>query len=226
VASGAGVALAVCSTAGSQQWSYDQDGLLRSLTDPGLCLASDTTAGTVTLAGCLVHAGEVHYDLTVRGELLLRWSQGLAVAPEDGKKGARVVVVGRDGSAGQQWVLESAADSRAAKGGPTDNGDADEKSVSAGGGKEGGGAPDAPEPPESAPPGDVPPPPADLPQQGQQQYAPRAAQVACCGEPAPEPEPSGGVDGAVQPLTAVGDAVEDVVGDALGTVAALVPSLG
>jgi hypothetical protein len=226
VASGAGVALAVCSTAGSQQWSYDQDGLLRSLTDPGLCLASDTTAGTVTLAGCLVHAGEVHYDLTVRGELLLRWSQGLAVAPEDGKKGARVVVVGRDGSAGQQWVLESAADSRAAKGGPTDNGDADEKSVSAGGGKEGGGAPDAPEPPEGAPPGDVPPPPADLPQQGQQQYAPRAAQVACCGEPAPEPEPSGGVDGAVQPLTAVGDAVEDVVGDALGTVAALVPSLG
>ena len=226
VASGAGVALAACSTAGSQQWSYDQDGLLRSLTDPGLCLASDTTAGTVTLAGCLVHAGEVHYDLTVRGELLLRWSQGLAVAPEDGKKGARVVVVGRDGSAGQQWVLESAADSRAAKGGPTDNGDADEKSVSAGGGKEGGGAPDAPEPPEGAPPGDVPPPPADLPQRGQQQYAPRAAQVACCGESAPEPEPSGGVDGAVQPLTAVGDAVEDVVGDALGTVAALVPSLG
>ena len=223
VRSGAAVTMAACSTAGSQQWSYDQDGLLRSLTDPGLCLATDTTARTVTLAGCLVHAGEVHYDLTVRGEFLLRWSQGLAVAPASAKAGARVVVTDRDGSAGQRWALESAADARVELGGPTGKGEADGKGT---GEAPGDGAPDAPVPPEGAPQGDVPPPPlSNLPQQDQQQYAPRAAQVACCDEPAPEPGPSGGDTGAVQPLTAVGDAVGNVVGGVLGTVTTLVPSL-
>jgi hypothetical protein len=83
----------------------------------------------------------------------------------------------------------------------------------------GNGAPNAPAPPEGAPQGDVPPPPlSDLPQQDQPQYAPRAAQVACCDEPAPEPEPSGGVDEAVQPLTTVVAAVAD-------TVTSLLPSL-
>jgi hypothetical protein len=152
--SGAAVTMAGCSTAGSQQWSYDQDGLLRSLTDPGLCLDTDTTARTVTLAGCLVHAGEVHYDLTVRGEFLLRWSQGLAVAPASAKAGARVVVTDRDGSAGQRWVLESGVDARVKQGEPDGKGEADGKS-----GVPGSGASNGPEPPEGAPQGDVPQPP-------------------------------------------------------------------
>ncbi|MFD4559421.1 RICIN domain-containing protein [Streptomyces sp. NPDC058469] len=221
VRSGAAVTMAACSTAGSQQWSYDQDGLLRSLTDPGLCLDADTTARTVALGGCLVHAGEVHYDLTVRGEFLLRWSQGLAVAPASGKAGARVAVTDRDGSAGQRWVLESAADARVKQGEPNGKGEADGKS-----GTPGSGASTAPKPPEGAPQGDVPQPlPTDVPQQNEPQYAPRAAQVACCDEPAPEPEPSGGDADAVQPLTAVGDAVGNVVSGVLNTVTALVPSL-
>lgn len=211
--SGAAVTMATCSTAGSQQWSYDQDGLLRSLTDPGLCLDADTDARTITLAGCLVHAGEVHYDLTVRGEFLLRWSQGLAVAPVSAKAGARVVVTERDGSAGQRWALESTADARVKQGDPTGKGTGKGEAP-------GDGAPDAPVPPEGAPQGDVPPPPlSNLPQQDQPQYAPRAAQVACCDEPAPEPAPSGGGGDAVQPLTAVVAAVAD-------TVASLLPPLG
>jgi hypothetical protein len=218
VRSGTAVTMATCSTAGSQQWSYDQDGLLRSLTDPGLCLDADTTARTVALAGCLVHAGEVHYDLTVRGEFLLRWSQGLAVAPAGAEAGARVVVTDRNGSAAQQWALESAADARVKQGDPTGQGDAEGKGTGQGEAP-GNGAPNAPAPPEGAPQGDVPPPPlSDLPQQDQPQYAPRAAQVACCDEPAPEPEPSGGVDEAVQPLTTVVAAVAD-------TVTSLLPSL-
>jgi len=225
VRSGAAVTMAACSTAGSQQWSYDQDGLLRSLTDPGLCLDADTTARTVTLAGCLVHAGEVHYDLTVRGEFLLRWSQGLAVAPASAKAGARVVVTDRDGSAGQRWVLEPDAGARVKQGGPTGKGEAEGKGT----GKKdapAGGAPDAPAPPDGAPQGDVPPPPlSNLPQQDQPQYAPRAAQVACCEEPAPEPGPLGGGAGVVQPLTAVEGAVGNVVGGVLDTVTTLVPSL-
>ncbi|WOX08097.1 ricin-type beta-trefoil lectin domain protein [Streptomyces sp. N50] len=218
VRSGAAVTMAACSAAGSQQWSYDQDGLLRSLTDPGLCLATDTTARTVRLAGCLVHAGEVHYDLTVRGEFLLRWSQGLAVAPASAKAGARVVVTERDGSAGQRWALESAADARVKQGDPNGPGEADGKGTGKGE-VPGNGAPDAPAPPEGAPQGDVPPPPlSNLPQQDQPQYAPRAAQVACCDEPAPEPAPSSGVGEAAQPLTTVVAAVAD-------TVTSLLPSL-
>ncbi|WP_316959733.1 RICIN domain-containing protein [Streptomyces sp. TRM68367] len=109
---GAAVVLAGCSSAGSQQWSYQEDGLLRSAADPTLCLTSDADAGTVGLAGCLVHAGHVRYDLTVRGELLLRGGKGLVVAPG----GTQVVVTRRDGSEGQRWLLET--DSANGGGGP------------------------------------------------------------------------------------------------------------
>ncbi|MFJ9247493.1 RICIN domain-containing protein [Streptomyces sp. NPDC101776] len=212
VRSGAAVALAACSTAGSQQWSYDQDGLLRSLTDPGLCLDADTTAGTVTLAGCLVHAGEVHYDLTVRGEFLLRWSQGLAVSPVSGEPGARIVLTDRDGSARQRWALESTADAHAKGSGPTGEGEGPGQ-----GDVPGSGTTKESAPPEGAPRGDVAPPPTNSPQQNSDpQYAPRAAQVACCDEPAPQPEPAPSAHPAsaveaVQPLVTVVAGVVDTV---------------
>ncbi|MGW3108096.1 RICIN domain-containing protein [Streptomyces sp. NPDC001100] len=212
VRNGATVALAACSTAGSQQWSYDQDGLLRSLDDPGLCLASDTDRGTVTLAGCLVHAGEVHYDLTVRGELLLRWSQGLAVAPENGKKGARVVLAGRDGSAGQRWALGSAADEGAEGDEPADGGrgEADGR-----GDAPRGGDPTTPESDDVTQS-----PPSDPPEQDQPQNTPRAAQVACCEDPAPEPEP------VPAPAADVVQPVMTVVGDVVNTVTGVIAGLG
>jgi hypothetical protein len=102
---GSATVLAACSSALSQQWSYQDDGLLRSLADPALCLGADTDKGSVALTGCLVHAGEIQYDLTVRGELLLRWGKGLVVAPD---KDLDVVVVERDGSADQGWLFETA----------------------------------------------------------------------------------------------------------------------
>ncbi|WP_240983025.1 RICIN domain-containing protein [Streptomyces sp. S3(2020)] len=105
VEAGSAAVLAVCSSALSQQWSYQDDGLLRSLADPTLCLDADTDAGAVVLAGCLVHAGEVQYDLTVRGELLLRWRKGMVVAPD---KDLDVVVAERDGSSRQGWLFETA----------------------------------------------------------------------------------------------------------------------
>ncbi|MBK6018041.1 RICIN domain-containing protein [Streptomyces sp. MBT53] len=216
VRNGAAVTLAACSDAGSQQWSYDQDGLLRSLDDPGLCLAADTDKGTVTLSGCLVHAGEVHYDLTVRGELLLRWSQGLAVTPENGKKGARIVLAGRDGSAGQRWALGSAADAGAEGDEPTDGGKTEGKGDAAP-----SGTPTAPEG------GDVPQPlPTDVPQQDQPQNAPRAVQVACCEQPTPDPTPTptptpAPVVDALQPVVTV---VGDVVNTVTGVIAGLVPA--
>ncbi|MCH5674563.1 RICIN domain-containing protein [Streptomyces gilvus] len=101
----AGVAavLADCSAAASQQWSYQDDGLLRSDADPALCLDADKRS--LVLAGCVVHAGEVRYDLTVRGELLLRGGDGLLVAAG---RGTRLEVAERNGSAGQRWELETA----------------------------------------------------------------------------------------------------------------------
>ncbi|WP_251092490.1 RICIN domain-containing protein [Streptomyces sp. Caat 7-52] len=105
-AAGTGVRLAPCSPAASQQWSYRDDGLLRSAADPALCLTADPGTRSVALAGCLVHAGEVSYDFTVRGELLLRRRHGLALEPGSGRSGTRVGVARRDGSRQQRWVLE------------------------------------------------------------------------------------------------------------------------
>ncbi|WP_234542909.1 RICIN domain-containing protein [Streptomyces shenzhenensis] len=102
---GADLRLGPCSDAASQQWSYQDDGMLRSAFDPALCVAADPGARSVVVAGCLVHAGEVSYDITVRGELLLRWDRGLALAAD----GTRVVVARRNGSAGQRWGLEPGA---------------------------------------------------------------------------------------------------------------------
>ncbi|WP_256725487.1 RICIN domain-containing protein [Streptomyces sp. IMTB 2501] len=128
VESGAGVGLAPCSSAATQQWSYQDDGLLRSAADPALCLASDPGARTVVLAGCVVHAGEVTYDFTVRGEILLRGQEGLALAAcsssgcGSGGTSVRVGLAPRDGSPEQRWVLEAGADGvrrpDAARGGP------------------------------------------------------------------------------------------------------------
>ncbi|CAL9635020.1 hypothetical protein SUDANB178_06159 [Streptomyces sp. enrichment culture] len=108
VAAGVGVRLAPCSAAGSQQWTYQDDGLLRSTADPTLCLAADPGTGTVALAGCALPPGEVSYDVTLHGEILLRRHPGLALAPGPGRGITGVGVVHRDkGSPAQRWVLEA-----------------------------------------------------------------------------------------------------------------------
>ncbi|MET9045535.1 RICIN domain-containing protein [Streptomyces sp. NPDC003631] len=109
VQSGAGTRLAACSSAWTQQWSYESDGLLRSVADLGLCLDSHATDGVVTLARCdtdEARANDVRYDLTVRGELLPRWSESLAVTPANDEPNADVVVRNRDGSGIRQWATD------------------------------------------------------------------------------------------------------------------------
>jgi hypothetical protein len=108
IAAGTEAVLAECSSTGSQQWAYQEDGLLRSAADPGLCLDSDSEKRSVVVADCLTRTGEVRYDLTVRGEVLLRRGKGLLIAPG---KGETVVITERNGSKGQRWVLESATQS-------------------------------------------------------------------------------------------------------------------
>nr|WP_237556692.1 RICIN domain-containing protein [Streptomyces sp. SID5464] len=177
--------LTSCSAAGPLQWSYQDDGMLRSAADPTLCLGSDTAEGSVVLAGCLVHEGVVRYDLTVRGELLPRGGKGLALARGTGRN---VVVAGRDGSAAQRWALEPEVGSGGAAAG--DFGDAREP-----GERRGQDAPRESRGQESrrekelydgAPPGHRPEPPrsdsGDLPQE---RYETRFAQADCCGAAEP-----------------------------------------
>jgi hypothetical protein len=109
---GAGTELAACSADDTQQWSYERDGLLRSVADPGLCLDSHGDAGVVILGRCAdddsERADDVRYDLTVRGELLPRWDERLALASTTADAGADIVVKVRDGSEGQRWLTDPA----------------------------------------------------------------------------------------------------------------------
>ena len=108
---GSGAKLAECSTVWTQQWTYEDDGLLRSVADPGLCLDSHKDAGVVVLGTCADEDAErgadVRYDLTVQGELLPRWDEHLALAPADDDPDADLVVKVRDRSSdAQRWQPE------------------------------------------------------------------------------------------------------------------------
>ncbi|MFF9623450.1 RICIN domain-containing protein [Streptomyces griseosporeus] len=108
---GAALRSAVCSASRAQQWSYENDGLLRSAADPRLCLDSHADAGVVILGGCAgradPRAADVRYDLTVRGELLPRWDGTLALAATTADAGADIVVKVRDDTPAQRWLIEA-----------------------------------------------------------------------------------------------------------------------
>jgi hypothetical protein len=115
VRKGAGTELATCSDAPSQQWTYDDDGLLHSAANPGLCLDSHVDAGVVILGPCVdednARADDVRYDITVQGELLTRWDEQLALTSTTGTADADIVVKVRDGSDQQRWVTDAATPS-------------------------------------------------------------------------------------------------------------------
>ncbi|MEV0930620.1 RICIN domain-containing protein [Streptomyces phaeochromogenes] len=108
---GVGTELETCSAAKTQKWSYEEDGLLRSVAEPELCLDSHVDAGVVVLGRCVAASAkrgdDVRYDLTVQGELLPRWQEGLAVAPSSTDQDAEVVVKIRDRSDEQRWLTDA-----------------------------------------------------------------------------------------------------------------------
>ncbi|MCT7357024.1 RICIN domain-containing protein, partial [Streptomyces sp. 15-116A] len=108
---GVGTRLAECSAAWSQQWTLEEDGLLRSVADPGLCLDSHKDAGVVVLGTCPEQddrrGDDVRYDLTPLGELLPRWDRQLALTPAGLDANADIVVKVRDQTVGQRWVTDS-----------------------------------------------------------------------------------------------------------------------
>ncbi|MGW1471368.1 RICIN domain-containing protein [Streptomyces olivaceus] len=104
---GAGARLAGCSEAWTQQWTFEDDGLLRSVADPGLCLDSQADAGVVILGTCADEGTErgddVRYDLTAEGELVPRWQRQLGLATTTGGPDADVVVKVHERSDAQRW---------------------------------------------------------------------------------------------------------------------------
>ncbi|WP_406431702.1 RICIN domain-containing protein [Streptomyces sp. NBC_00631] len=107
---GAETELAECSSAASQQWTYEGDGLLRNAAAPELCL--DSHLGySVQLAPCAAASGtkakSVHYDFTLQGVLVPRWNQDLALAPAATDGGGALVVKTRADVSSQRWVMDT-----------------------------------------------------------------------------------------------------------------------
>ncbi|MFF8972622.1 ricin-type beta-trefoil lectin domain protein [Streptomyces sp. NPDC014995] len=203
---GAPAVLAACSSAASQQWSYQDDGRLRSTAAPALCLAADPERATAVLDGCVVHAGEVFFDLTVRGELLLRRGDGGRVlVPGTGRSRTAVVVADRDGSEAQRWAFDGAVDVQGAPAPDAQEPVRPERPAP---------APERPHPPSvpAQPRGPVPSPPAPP---AAPEYEKRFAQVDCCdaaGPAGPPGSPSG-------PAGPPDDVLDDVLGEAVTGVA-------
>ncbi|MFF3453935.1 RICIN domain-containing protein [Streptomyces sp. NPDC002730] len=112
-APGAEAVMAVCSTTVTQTWVYEDDGLLRSSAAPDLCLNSHEMDGVAVLSVCTAasaaNAADVRYDLTIQGNVIPRWNDGLALVPISPDPATTVVVKVRDGSAAQRWVTDNVA---------------------------------------------------------------------------------------------------------------------
>ncbi|MFD8425841.1 ricin-type beta-trefoil lectin domain protein [Streptomyces sp. NPDC059466] len=111
---GAETVLTSCSSATAQEWSYEADGVLRDVADPGLCL--DSHLGySVQLASCTGESGaagkNVRYDFTVRGELVPRGNQDLALTPAATNGAGALVLKLRKDQAVQHWTLDSSSPS-------------------------------------------------------------------------------------------------------------------
>ncbi|MFF7214368.1 RICIN domain-containing protein [Streptomyces sp. NPDC008238] len=107
---GTGTITARCDSGATQFWSYEPDGLMRSVAQPAYCLNSHRGPALelgLCTASFVTGAQDVRYDLTLTGDLIPRWNQQLAVAPEGGAPGAEVVLRPRDGRPVQHWAFDT-----------------------------------------------------------------------------------------------------------------------
>ncbi|MFF7450039.1 MULTISPECIES: ricin-type beta-trefoil lectin domain protein [unclassified Streptomyces] len=99
-----------CSSKPDQQWTYETDGALRSVADPGLCL--DSRLGySVRLSPCdggsASDAKHIRYDFTLQGNLVPRWNQDLALTPAATDGTGALVLKSRTDTAVQRWVFDT-----------------------------------------------------------------------------------------------------------------------
>lgn len=111
---GAETELTSCTSKSVQQWTYEEDGLLRNVADPDLCL--DSHLGySVQLAPCTGDSQpgtkNVRYDFTLQGALVPRWNQDLALAPASTEEEAAVVLKVRGNESAQRWTLDTTSPS-------------------------------------------------------------------------------------------------------------------
>lgn len=111
---GAETVLTPCSSAASQEWSYEEDGLLRDVAAPDLCL--DSHLGySVQLAPCTGESQpgtkNVRYDFTLQGTVVPRWNQDLALAPASTASEASLVLKLRKDEPEQHWTMDSSSPS-------------------------------------------------------------------------------------------------------------------
>ncbi|MFC9842293.1 RICIN domain-containing protein [Streptomyces sp. NPDC060223] len=111
---GAETELTSCTSKSVQQWTYEEDGLLRNVADPDLCL--DSHLGySVQLAPCTGDSQpgtkNVRYDFTLQGALVPRWNQDLALTPASAEQEAAVVLKVREDGSAQRWTLDSTSPS-------------------------------------------------------------------------------------------------------------------
>ncbi|MEW2633305.1 RICIN domain-containing protein [Streptomyces sp. NPDC048389] len=110
---GSEATMSACSSAPTQRWVYETDGRLRSSAAPALCLNSHGLDGVVVLDGCTSRtapdAVDVRYDLTIQGQVIPRWNDGLAMMPVSTEPGTSVVVKVRDESPAQVWQTDTAS---------------------------------------------------------------------------------------------------------------------
>lgn len=111
---GAETEMTSCSSAAAQEWSYEEDGLLRDAADPGLCL--DSHLGySVQLASCTDESGssakDVRYDFTRQGALVPRGNQDLALSPAATNGSGALVLKLRKEEAVQHWTLDTSSPS-------------------------------------------------------------------------------------------------------------------
>ncbi|MFE0629846.1 ricin-type beta-trefoil lectin domain protein [Streptomyces sp. NPDC058864] len=107
---GTGTVTARCDSGATQFWSYEPDGLMRSVAQPAYCLNSHRGRALelgLCTASFVTGAEDVRYDLTVSGDLVPRWNQQLAVAPGAREPGAEVVLRPRDGRPVQRWTFDT-----------------------------------------------------------------------------------------------------------------------
>ncbi|MDX3643957.1 RICIN domain-containing protein [Streptomyces sp. MB09-02B] len=106
---GAEVTLSTCSNASTQRWTYLDDGLLRNLAEPDLCLDAGGDDEVLDLELC-ASSGDVsfglRFELSPEGELFPRDEGNLVIAPASPEAGTLLVASPRNGEAEQRWLVE------------------------------------------------------------------------------------------------------------------------
>ncbi|MGN9821114.1 ricin-type beta-trefoil lectin domain protein [Streptomyces sp. SD11] len=112
VRAGAEVVLATCTASERQQWSYESDGLLRSLADKDLCLDS-LLPSSVRLGTCDGdrNRADARYDFTPEGNLVPLGQPALTLAPVPGDDATGLVLTSRDDGPAQRWEIDPSVDS-------------------------------------------------------------------------------------------------------------------